>query len=42
MEPPWFQVTESCDPSDILTVKWTHTLLLGSVMAGAIVTKVLL
>ncbi|KAH3757465.1 hypothetical protein Pelo_10690 [Pelomyxa schiedti] len=38
-EPPWFQVTDSIDPTDILCVKWTHTLLIGSIVSGAIIVK---
>eukprot|EP01105_Mastigella_eilhardi_P002552 TRINITY_DN1318_c0_g1_i2.p1 TRINITY_DN1318_c0_g1~~TRINITY_DN1318_c0_g1_i2.p1 ORF type:complete len:324 (-),score=74.86 TRINITY_DN1318_c0_g1_i2:170-1141(-) len=36
---PWLQVTESCDMSDILCVKWTHSLLVGSSVAAAVVVK---
>ncbi|KAH3757508.1 hypothetical protein Pelo_10733 [Pelomyxa schiedti] len=32
-------VTDSIDPTDILCVKWTHTLLIGSIVSGAIIVK---
>lgn len=37
----WYQCTESLDRRDVLSLKWTNTLLLGSNSSAAIVIKVL-
>lgn len=36
----WYQCTESLDRKQVLSVKWTNTLLLGTNCSAAIVIKV--
>lgn len=36
----WFMLSDSLDRNDILSIKWTPTLLLGTALAGAVLVKV--